>query len=141
MGLGSYLMTQYEAWDLAQSAYGNSLATYAIFLSITSAYLVTAYAVGRDLTATQVGLVTAIFLVVAALLIWSMSGYAYYGNGYSMLGREMIEATRAEQDPIWAVTHVRAWLPQFLALVNFLTVLGCIIFMWNARRPRRTGDN
>ncbi len=132
-------MTVYEAWDLAQSAYGNSLATYAIFLSITSGYLVTAYLVGRELTTTQFRLLTTFFLVVAAILIWSMSAYAYYGNEYSLLGRELFEAARNEFVPVWSVTHVRSWLPEFLALINSLTIFGSIFFMWNVRRPKRTG--
>jgi len=134
-------MTSYEAWDLAQSVYGNSLATYAIFLSITSGYLVTAYLVGRNLTTIQSGLLTAIFLIVTAILIWSMSAYAYYGNEYSLLGQELSEASGEEHLPIWSIMHVRSWLPGFLALVNFLTVLGCIIFMWNARHSGRTEIN
>ena len=132
-------MTVYEALDLAQSAYGNSLATYAIFLSITSGFLVTAYLVGRELTTTQFRLLTTFFLVVAAILIWSMSAYAYYGNEYSLLGRELVEAARNEHVPVWSVTHVRSWLPEFLALINSLTIFGSIFFMWNVRRPKRTG--
>ena len=136
-------MTPYEAFDLAQSAYGNSQAVYAIFLSITSGYLVTAYLVGRELTTTQFRLLTTFFLVVAAILIWSMSAYTYSGNAFSQVGREMVEAARNESlpEPVWSVTHVRSWIPEFMALINSLTIFGSIFFMWNVRRPKRTGGN
>ena len=134
-------MTAYEAWDLAQSAYGNSLATYAILLSLTSGYLITAYLVGRDLTTTQYRILTTFFLVVAAILIWSMSGYAYFGNAYSQLGFELFEAPKKEHLPVWSPIHVRSWIPQFLALINCLTIFGSIFFMRNVRRPKRTSGN
>jgi hypothetical protein len=136
-------MIAYDAWDLAQSAYGNSLAAYAIFLSITSGYLVTAYFVGRELTTTQFRLLTTFFLVVAATLIYSVSAYVYSGNEFSQLGREMVEAARNEHLPmsVWSTTHVRSWIPEFMALINSLTIFGSIFFMWNVRRPKRTGSN
>jgi hypothetical protein len=136
-------MIAYEAWDLAQSAYGNSMAAYAIFLSITSGYLVTAYLVGRELTTTQFRLLTTFFLVVAAILIWSMSSYVYSGNAFSQLALEMVAAARNEHLPmtVWSVTRVQSWFPEFFALINSLTIFGSIFFMWNVRRPKRTGGN
>ena len=136
-------MIAYDAWDLAQSAYGNTLAAYAIFLSITFGYLVAAYLVGREFTTTQFRLLTTLFLVVTATLIWSMSAYTYAGNAFSQLGNEMVEAARNERLPtaVWSTTHVRSWIPEFFALINSLTVFGSIFFMWNVRRPKRTGGN
>jgi hypothetical protein len=122
-------MTHYEALDLAQSTFSNSLAAYAIFLSIVSGYLITAYLVGSELSRIQVRLLTLLFLIVAAILIWSMSAYAYWGDAFSTVARgENRERT---------FMTAQSWLPAFLAVINSLTVIGCIFFMWNVRHTKR----
>ena len=126
-------MTPYESLDLAQSAFSNSTAAYAIFLSIVTGYLVTAYLVGAELTQAQVRLLTALFLLVAVILIWSMSAYAYWGDRFSTLGR----ADGAER----SLMSSQPWIPAFLALVNLFTVSACLVFMWNVRRPKQSGGS
>ena len=122
-------MTEYEALDLAQSTFSNSLAAYAVFLSIVSGYLVTAYVVGSELSRIQVRLLTLLFLIVVAILIWSMSAYAYWGDVFSTVARGESRA-RTMMTP-------QSWLPAFLAIINTLTVIGCVFFMWNVRRTKR----
>jgi len=125
-------MTPYEALDLAQSTFSNSLATYAILLTLVSGYLLTAYMVGSDLTHVQVRLLTVLYLTVAAILIWSMSAYAYWGDVFSLQARSA-GVERSVMTP-------QSWLPAFLAIVNIGTVIGSMFFMWNVRHPKRTGD-
>ncbi len=126
-------MTPYESFDLAQSAFSNSIAAYAIFLSIVTGYLVTAYLVGAKLTQAQVRLLTALFLLVVVILIWSMSAYVYWGDRFSTLGRpDGAERTLMSPKP---------WIPAFLALVNLLTVAACLVFMRNVRRPKQTASS
>ena len=43
---------------------------------------------------------------------------------------------RAEGRERWLMTP-QSWLPAFLAVINTLTVIGCIFFMWNVRRAKR----
>jgi hypothetical protein len=122
-------MTEYEALDLAQSTFSNSLAAYAVFLSIVSGYLATAYIVGSKLSRIQVRLLTLLFLIVVAILIWSTSAYAYWGDVFSTVARgESRERT---------MMTPQSWLPAFLAIINTLTVIGCVFFMWNVRRAKR----
>lgn len=122
-------MTEYEALDLAQSTFSNALAAYAVFLSIVSGYLITAYLVGSDLTHLQVRLLTLLFLIVVAILIWSMSAYAYWGDAFSTLARG--------QDRVRTMMTPQSWMPAFLAIINSLTAFGCVFFMWNVRRTGR----
>jgi hypothetical protein len=118
-------MSQYEVLDLAQSALSNSTASYAIFLSIVSGYLITAYLVGADLTRAQVRLLTTLFLIVTAVATWSMSGFLYWADQYSMMARgEGVARTIVSTQP---------FLPIVVATINILTVAGCLFFMWNIR--------
>ena len=124
-------MTEYEALDLAQSNFSNALATYAVFLSIVSGYLITAYLVGSKLARIQVRLLTLMFLIVVAILIWSMSAYTYWGDVFS------ISPLARGEDGERTMMAPPSWLPTFLAVINTLTVIGCVFFMWNVRRTKR----
>ncbi len=125
-------MTPYEAADLAQSAFSNALAAYAILITLISGYLVTTYLIGSDLTRLQARLLTVLFLIVASTLIWGMSAWLSWGDIFSDMalpdgtGRSAILIPR--------------WLPIFMAVVNSFTVIGCIIFMWNVRSGNRSSE-
>ena len=114
-------MTPYELTDLAQSNFSNSIAVYAIFLSVVTGYLVTAYLVGAELTKTQVSILTILFLFVMAILIWSQSAYVYWGGHFASL-------TRSDGwEP--GLFSPKPWVPTFVAFVNFVTVTTCLLFM------------
>ncbi len=125
-------MTPYEALDLAQSTFSNSLAAYAILLTLVSGYLLTAYMVGAELTHVQVRILTLLFLIVAGILVWSMSAYAYWGEVFSSQARPASVAR--------SVMGPQTWLPAFLAIVNIGTVIASMFFMWTVRHPMRIGD-
>jgi hypothetical protein len=126
-------MTPYELLDLAQSAFSNATANYAVFLSVVTGYLITAYLIGAELTQAQVRLLTALFLVVAVILIWSMSAYVFWGERYSTLARpDGVQKSLMAPQP---------WMPVVLALVNILTVTACLFFMWNVRYRKRGGTS
>ena len=122
-------MSQYELLDLSQSALSNSTASYAIFLSIVSAYLITAYMVGADLTRGQVRLLTILFLFVTALVMWAQSAFVYWADHWSTMARgESVAQTVFSTQPL---------LPFALAAVNALTIVACLFFMWNIRRRNK----
>ena len=121
-------MSQYELLDLAQSALGNSIASYAIFLSIVSGYLITAYLVGVDLTRGQVRLLTTLFLIVTSITTWGQSGFVYWADYWSATARgENVARTVFSTQPL---------LPLTLTIVNTLTIAACLVFMWAIRRRR-----
>jgi len=121
-------MTPYEYVDLSQSAFGNSISSYAVFLSIVTGYLVTAYLVGAKLTRTQVSILTILFLIVMVFMIWSMSAYVYWGIQFGYQASPET-AGRSFMSP-------RPFIPGLLALVNLFTVAMCFFFMWNVRHPK-----
>ena len=122
-------MTQYETLDLAQSAFSSSIAAYALFLSIVTGYLVTAYMAGKELDRAQVLLLSGLFLVVVSIAIWSVSSYIYWGTVYSLTaGSEKIGRSIMAPKP---------WLPGFMAIVNSLTAMACLLFMWRIRHEKQ----
>ena len=126
-------MSQYESLDLAQSAFSSSISAYALFLSIVTGYLVTAYLVGRELNRGQVWLLSSLFLGVGSIAIWSVSSYIYWGVVYSsMAGPEGFEQS---------VMTPKPWLPVFMAIVNVATAIACLLFMWNVRHQPVTPEN
>ncbi len=121
-------MTPYEYLDLAQSAFSSSISSYAVFLSIISGYLVTAYLVGAKLTKTQISMLNTLFLLVVSFLIFSISSYVFWGTEFSSLaGQEGAER------PLMAP---RTWMSIVLALVNLFTAAICLVFMWNMRHSK-----
>ena len=121
-------MTPYELADLSQSFFGNSLSAYAVFLTIVSGFLVTAYTVGTKLTGSQIRLLTTLFLLVTIFLIWTMSSYVYWGVVFAL-------GARPEGSPT-GVMLPSVWVPVVFALINIFTVAMCLIFMWNVRHPK-----
>ena len=103
-------MTPYEYADLAQSAFGNSLSTYAVILSVVSGYLVTTYLVGAKLTRVQASMLTIMFLLAMAILIWSNSSYVFWGIQFSSL----VNPEAAGKSPM----SPRPWIPSVISLLE-----------------------
>ncbi len=61
-------MTDYEIADLAASVMSNYLTTVSLYISIVSAYLITAFLAGEKLTRAQVSIVNACFVVATSWL-------------------------------------------------------------------------
>jgi hypothetical protein len=61
-------VTDYEIADLAASVMSNYLTTVSLFISIVSAYLITAFLAGEKLNRVQVSIVNACFLVFTSWL-------------------------------------------------------------------------
>ncbi len=125
-------MTTYEMADLAQSNFGNSLSTFAVLLSAVSAYLVTAYLVGAKLTRTQVSIVTFLFLLVSALIVWSLSAYTNGGVQLSL---------RAFPNSAGNFFAPKSWLPEMMAFVGLLIITMSLKFMWDVRHPKESAPN
>ena len=125
-------MSSYELADLGQSAFGNSLSAYGIFLSLVTAYLATAYLVGKKLTGAQVSLLTALFVIVASLVGFSVAAYTNAGT-------EMI--IRAFPESRGGLLGPRLWLTPLVMMVNVFTVTMCLKFMWDIRHPKTSNPD
>ena len=56
-------MNRFEFAELSASAMSNFLATFSVFLSVATAYLVAAYLVGKKLTTLQLSIVNGSYLI------------------------------------------------------------------------------
>lgn len=114
-----------ESWQLAAS---NGIAVYALFLTILSAYLITAYMVGKDLTRSQVWTITSLFLVICIVLTFTIWGYFDESNQFARAYVEAGYATvRTAPDRGLFVT----WLS---ILLNAVLVSAGLKFMWDIRK-------
>ena len=68
-------MTTYEAYDLAQSLFSNSISAISVYLSLTFAYLAAAYFIGKDLSRMQVTTLNTIFLLFSGMSAWAAAAY------------------------------------------------------------------
>ena len=125
-------MTVYEMTDLAQSAFGNGLSTFAILLSVVSAYLITAYLVGAKLTRTQVSSLTFLFLLVSVITVWGISAYSNAGVQLSL---------RADPDSAGNFFTPRPWIPALLGFVGLLIIAVSLKFMWEVRHSKKTAPD
>lgn len=101
-----------------------------IYLSVVSAYLLTAYLVGKKLTTLQVSVATFVYIIAylfEALLLMVMSrtlgnSMKSYSERYSVINPSSIDIV---------------FIVPYIGLILGLMVLGASLwFMWSVRHPR-----
>jgi hypothetical protein len=114
-------MTEYEIADLTASVLSNFLTSLTVFLSIVSAYVISAFGAGERLTKIQLSVVNLCFLVAVGIL-----GFLVV----SLFRRffALAQSIGVERGSIAAVDFT--W-PLSVLLVSI--VFGCFIFMWDVR--------
>lgn len=122
-------MSEYELTDLAAIAMGNFLTTFTIFMSIITAYAITAFVVGARLTKVQFSVVNACFLLSSSTI-----GYLSILIFGTFLRRARAADSMGGSD-IGPVVNF-TW---YVAIIYVLLTLGCIVFMWNVRHPSKGG--
>ena len=121
-------MTSYEFADLALSAFANQSSSYAIFLTMVTAYLVTAYAIGDKLTRIQIWMLTSLYLIACAIVIWAILSFGIYADKLTQFAYPEVEI---------GLFSSRSSMQFIVAFVNLLTVAVSLMFMWNVRQPKR----
>ena len=61
-------MTDAELWELIIMSLGNAASIIAVYLSVTSGYLIVAYLVGKKLTRMQNTLITVLYITFAMII-------------------------------------------------------------------------
>lgn len=101
-----------------------------IYLSVVSAYLITAYLVGKKLSTFQVSVATFIYIIAyvfEALFLIGMSRMLVntvkgYSEQYSVINSSSIDI---------------AFISPYIGIILGLTVLGASLwFMWSVRHPK-----
>jgi predicted anti-sigma-YlaC factor YlaD len=114
-------MTEYEVADLAASVLANFLTSLTVFLSIVSAYVISAFVAGERLSKIQLSIVNLCFLASAGIL-----GFIVVSLFRRFFG--LAQSINVERGTIGAIDFT--W--PICALLTAI-VLGSLIFMWNSR--------
>jgi hypothetical protein len=121
----SECMSPYELADLAQSAFGNGISAFGIFLSLVTAYLAVAYLVGKKITGTQTGILTTLFLTTSGI-----AGFAV--AAYTKAGMELnIRAFPNSSDQPFGP---KLWLVTAIVIICIFSLAMCLKFMRDVRR-------
>jgi hypothetical protein len=122
-------MDIYQLSDLMNGMSSNLAQAQAIFITVLSAYLVVAYAVGASLTRYQVTFISILFLLMTSLGAFSqlrniqlMSEWGY--QAIALTGKQTMPAAQAEF-AIWLFIAIRAAL-----------TIGALAFMWQVRHAK-----
>ena len=126
-------MTESDWVEMYGMAFSASATYFTVLISIVSGYLVVAYFVGERLTRTQISIMNAMYLAVAATNI--------AGNRTAIRDFMFARNQMASQIPEFAVygvlENINLW-PFVTVILHSLLVVASLIFMWQVRHPRGT---
>jgi hypothetical protein len=114
-------MTEYEIADITASVMSNFLTSLTVFLSIVSAYVISAFGAGKRLTKIQLSIINLCFVVSVGIL-----GFLAVSLFRRFLA--LAQSIHVEQGSIASVDFTWPLCALLIAIV-----FGCFIFMWNVR--------
>ena len=118
-------MSEYELAELTTGAMSNFLTSFTVFVSIVTAYAITAFSAGKRLSRVQVSVINTCFLLACcAIGLLSVLIFQVFLRRAQALSSLNESVTGSIVDFTWVVS----------ALYVILTC-GCIIFMRNVRHP------
>ena len=120
-------MSEYELAELTTGAMSNFLTSFTIFVSIVTAYAITAFVAGARLSKMQASVVNACFLVSSSVM--GLLSVLIFGV-FLRRARALTELSGATVGPVVNF----AW---FVAGLYIVLTVGCLVFMWNIRHPSR----
>ena len=114
-------MTEYEVADIAAAVMANFLTSLTVFLSIVSAYVISAFVAGERLSKIQLSIINLCFMAATGIL-----GYlvvSLYRRFFALA-----QSINVDRGPIGDVDFFWPLCALLIAIV-----FGCFIFMWNVR--------
>ena len=120
-------MSEFELSELAGTSMSNFLTSFTVFVSIVTAYVVAAFAVGQKLTKLQVSIVNTCFLI-ASVAIGLLSVLIFR----VFLGRTQALAKLNNPDTGVGIVVDVTWA---VAILYVILVCGSLVFMRNVRQP------
>ena len=100
---------------------GNASSAMALYLTVTSGYLLVAYLVGKELTFLQTIIISTLFIFFTSLntvaTISFMENAYFFGSTYG-IGR------------------MPGWAPNVVGVCLFSGILAAVKFMWDVRHPK-----
>ena len=119
-------MTEAELIESAHLAYGNFIASSALFWTIIVSYLVAAYMAGSKLTRSQIVIVNGLFLIISVISVLIIFNFFYTAMEYTLRANE-INPER--------VRFVSRNFHLAIPMVYTVVVVACLKFMWDVRHP------
>jgi hypothetical protein len=120
-------MTEYELEDLLTGCSLASVETFGMYLTVMVAYLVSSYAVGKQLSRIQVTTISTLFTVTSLVFTWAVYGYISRGipiaNELSLINPDRVYGLR----PIVRMS---------MLVVQICGILASLSFMWSIRHPK-----
>ena len=114
-------MTEYEVADIAAAVMANFLTSLTVFLSIVSAYVISAFVAGERLSKIQLSIINLCFLVSAVILGYlTVSLYRRFIT--------LAQSIHVDRGPIGDIDFTWPLCALLIAIV-----FGCFVFMWNVR--------
>ncbi len=123
-------MTEAELIESVQLVVGNAFAAYAIFLTLATSYVVIAQISGRNLSPSQVGLLTTLYSIAIAIMVGALQGQNILSDS--------LRLEQLERFPRGGEVDI-AFAPITLAS-NLLIYLGSLKYMWDIRRKWKQDD-
>ena len=120
-------MTEYEMADLLTSTTMAATETFSVYLSVTVAYLVAVYLIGRKLTTLQMATVSILYVVSAAVLIWAF--YSYFSRSIPIA--DALEVINPDVN-----YGAQPFARNALVVVLVMGIFACLGFMWSIRHPK-----
>ncbi len=119
-------MSEAEIWELLNDYNTSGLNGMALYLTITSSYLIAAFLIGEKLTRYQVAVISGLFVIFALLFTYGVVGFFDRANYFATLMSQYTDSP-FRQRPI---------MPLVIGVMQCIGVVACLKFMWDVRHPK-----
>jgi len=120
-------MSEAELLETTTNLYGLGMNLMVFYVSVVTAYLVTAHFVGSELTRSQAVIVTALFVSFSGFATWGSYVFMNVGSHFLYKSQSYIVL---RPDPLISPASI-------VIVVEILGILGSLTFMWDVRNRTR----
>lgn len=121
-------MTEAELTASAALFFDLAVSAIALYVTICSGFLATAYLVGSKITRSQVVIISGLFVFVASIMTYGVYGWFWRAFLYNQLLFEL----GPYYLPTSGGTPIVGWVLSALMVVG---IFACLKFMWDVRHP------
>lgn len=120
-------MSELELVEAANSSWALVISAIGLYMTVTSAYLIVAFMAGVRLTASQAGIISALYIAMASALLTAL--YAWVARSVYYSEKLAAIEPKASGSIIYEV-------PTVTTVMCIAGVLASLKFMWDIRHPK-----